>query len=177
MKEIWKDALRPLLITLALVFIVETFSSALLPFIGLTHYRIPFNVLVILFMGFKLNTPYIGLFIFVIQYFHGFFSVEGWEMGTIAGILITTLIGYLKEIMHFSSAIITILITQLFQVLWFIIISSLIYLKTESFAYIVEKFWRFLPESALVSLIAPFFFFIFDQIWVTRDSGILREQV
>ncbi len=177
MRGSWKSIARPLAITLSLVVLLEILSSTLLPLIGLTLYRIPFNILVVLFMGFKLNTPHIGVLILIVQYFHGFFSIEGWELGTIAGVLITILISYLKELLHFTSAAATILVTQLFQMLWFIIVSSLIYLKTENTAYIIEKLWRFLPESVIISLMAPFFFVLFDQIWAVDESGMLGDQI
>ena len=160
-----------------MVALLEVLSSTLLPLVGLNQYRIPFNILVILFMGFKLNTPYIGLLIFSVQYLHGFFSVEGWELGTIAGVLIAILLSYLKELIHFTSAAITVLVTQIFQILWFIIISSLIYLKTEDLNYIAEKFWRFFPESVIISLIAPFFFAIFDNIWRVRELGNFGDEI
>ena len=160
-----------------MVALLEVLSSTLLPLVGLNQYRIPFNILVILFMGFKLNTPYIGLLIFSVQYLHGFFSVEGWELGTIAGVLIAVLLSYLKELIHFTSATITIFVTQVFQILWFLIISSLIYLKTEDLNYIAEKFWRFFPESVIISLMAPFFFAVFDNIWRVGELSRFGDEI
>jgi uncharacterized membrane protein YvlD (DUF360 family) len=159
------------------LIVLEIFSTALVPMLGLTKYRIPFNILIILYLGFKLETPYTSLLIFVLQYTHSFFSIEGWEMGTIAGVIICIVIGYLKDLLHLSSSIITIFITQVFQFLWFVIVSVLLYLKEDNFSYIVEKFWRFLPESIAISLLAPFFFGILDVIWRTETDRSLGESV
>jgi hypothetical protein len=142
---------------------------------GVSKYRIPFNILIILFMGFKLKTPYIAILVLITQYFHSFFSIEGWAMGTIAGVTICLIISYLKDLLHFTSYIITIFVTQLFQTLWFLIVSSLLYLKVGDLSYITEKFSRFVPESILISCMAPFFFLVLDLIWRVDEQGMLGE--
>jgi len=137
---------------------------------------IPFNVLIVLFLGFKLENPYLALMIVVVQYFHSIFTIEGWEMGTISGVLICIIISYLRDILHFTSSIVTILVTQMFQFIWFVILSSLLYLKLGSFNYIVEKFWRFIPESIVISLVAPFFFSVLDKVWGVREEGLMGDR-
>jgi hypothetical protein len=173
----WIKLLKPLGITLLILIVLEIFSTALVPMLGITKYRIPFNVLIILYLGFKLETPYTSILIFALQYTHSFFSIEGWEMGTIAGVMICIVISYLKDLLHLSSALITILVTQMFQFLWFVIVSTLLYLKEDNFSYIVEKFWRFVPESIVISLLAPFFFGILDVIWRGEAQRSLGERV
>ncbi len=171
MKGNFAHLIRPLVITLLILIVLEILSTAILPMVGLTKYRIPFNVLIVLYMGFKLETPFTSILILILQYTHSFFSIEGWEMGTVAGVMICIIISYLKDLLHLTSSVITIVVTQLFQTLWFIIVSSLIYLKTDDFSYIVQKFWRFLPESIVISLIAPFLFSILDVIWKTEGES------
>jgi len=170
--------IKPLGVTLLILVVLEILSTAFLPMMGLTKYRIPFNVLIILYMGFKLETPFVSLMILILQYTNSFFSIEGWEMGTVAGVVICIVISYLKDLLHLTSSIITIVVTQIFQTLWFLIVSSLVYLKTDDFSYITQKFWRFLPESIVISLLAPFLFSILDAIWKTEsDSGGLGSSV
>jgi hypothetical protein len=48
-------------------------------------------------------------------------------------------------------------------------------MKTSNMDYIVDKFWRFLPESLIVSMIAPFFFIVLDFVWVGKDKGLIGE--
>ncbi|MDC1175727.1 hypothetical protein OAT67_10030 [Bacteriovoracaceae bacterium] len=163
-------------VTLLILFVLEIISTALLPLLGVESIRIPFNILIILFLGFKVNSPALALMILGTQYFHSFFSIEGWEMGTVAGILICILIGYLKDLLHFSSAGFTIIVTQIFQTVWFIIISGLFYLKFGSFDYVIEKFWRFLPESIIISILSPFFFSVLDKIWNVGEGGMLGDE-
>ena len=177
MRGDWIKYLRPLGITLLILVVLEIFSTALLPMLGLTKYRIPFNVLLVLYLGFKIESPYTSLFILILQYTHSFFTIEGWEMGTIAGVMICIVISYLKDLLHLSSSVITIIITQMFQVLWFFIVAILFYIREESFAYIVEKFWRFVPESIVISLLAPLFFSVLDAIWRTESDRALGDSV
>lgn len=171
MKGNFAHLLRPLGITLLILIVLEILSTAFLPMMGLIKYRIPFNILIILYMGFKLETPYTSIMILILQYTNSFFSIEGWEMGTVAGVMICIIISYLKDLLHLTSSVITIVVTQVFQTLWFLIVSSLIYLKTDQFSYIAEKFWRFLPESIVISLLAPLLFSILDAIWKTEGKS------
>lgn len=177
MKGDWIKYLKPLGITLLILIVLEILSTALLPMLGLTKYRIPFNVLLVLYLGFKIESPYTALMILTLQYTHSFFTIEGWEMGTIAGVLICITISYLKDLLHLSSSVITVLITQLFQFLWFFIVSALLYIREENFSYIIEKFWRFIPESIVISLLAPFFFSVLDVIWRSEGERALGDSV
>lgn len=171
----WLKLIKPMGVTILILIVLEIFSTAFFPMIGLTKYRIPFNVLIVLYIGFKQNTPLTSILILILQYTHSFFSIEGWEMGTIAGILICIVISYLKDLLSFSSSILTILVTQMFQFLWFIIVSILFYIKEEELSFIIDKFWRFLPESILISLLAPFLFNILDVIWGSESNRYLSD--
>ena len=119
MKTNLKDIIFPLIKTILLLFFLELMTTAVFPMIGLVNYRIPFNILIVLYLGLRLETPYLAILILCVQYFHSFFSVEGWEMGTVTGIVICIIVSYIREMMHFSSWGMTIVITQLFQLLWF----------------------------------------------------------
>lgn len=175
MKYQLKNILPSLILTILILILLEVISSAFLPLIGLTKYRVPFNVLIVLFIGFKVEAPYQAILIFIIQYLHSFFSIEGWAMGTIAGVCITLIISYLKDLIHFTSAGATIVVTQIFQTVWFLIVSIFIYIQTNSFNYILDKFWRFIPESILISLLAPFVFTVLDRIWNVPEGGSIGE--
>ncbi|MDD0852660.1 hypothetical protein HBN50_06105 [Halobacteriovorax sp. GB3] len=176
MKLQLKNILISQFITLLILIVLEIVSTGILPLLGLQKYTIPFNILIVLFMGFKLETPYIAVLIFLVQYFHSFFSIEGWEMGTIAGVIICIVISYVRDLIHFHSAAATMFVTQVFQVVWFVIVSGLLYLKLDNMDYLVEKFWRFLPESILISLMAPFFFSLLDKIWGVQERGLLGDE-
>jgi hypothetical protein len=52
----------------------------------------------------------------------------------------------------------------------------LIYLKVGSLSYIIDKLWRFIPESIVISLLAPFFFSILERIWRSREQGIMGDE-
>jgi len=167
--------IRPLLVTVLLLIICEVLSTTILPLIGLQTYRIPFNVLIVLYFGFKVDTPYTALMILIIQYFHSFFSIEGWEMGTIAGISICIVMSFLRDLIHFSSSIITVVVTQLFQFLWIFVMMGLLYIKHDESGYVMSKFWHFLPESFVLSLLAPFLFYLLDAIWSGREENGLGD--
>lgn len=171
-----KDTIFPLLFTLIILVILEIFSTSLLPLFGTCEVPHSFNILVVLFLGFKVESPYIAILILVTQYFHSFFSIEGWEMGTIAGIVICVTISYLKDLIHFTSSAITILVTQIFQLVWFSIVAGLTFMKLGEFTYVIDKFWRFIPESLIISFLAPFFFAIFDRIWRVESEGMLGNE-
>ena len=37
-----------------------------------------------MFLGLRLESPFIALLVFIISYFHSLFTIDGWEVGTIA---------------------------------------------------------------------------------------------
>ena len=170
-----KEMLPSLGVTILILLIAEVLSSTLFPFLGLLEFRIPFNVLLVLYVGFKFNMSYVPIIILVIQYFYSFFTIEGWEVGTIVGIIIYMAISYFKDVIYLSSAATTVMFVQIFQIIWFIIVVLLMYLKLGSFSFVVERLWRFLPESIVVSLLAPIFFMLFDYIWQVGKEDMLGE--
>ncbi len=177
MKINFKDIVFPLIKTVILLFFLEIITTAIFPMIGLLSFRIPFNILLVLFLGLRLETPYLAIIIMVVQYFHSFFSVEGWEMGTVTGIVICVTVSYVREMIHFSSWGMTILITQVFQLLWFFVQSVLIYVQLGNLDYIFDKGWRFLPQSVFIALLSPLFFFLMNKIWNIDDRGMLGDKI
>jgi hypothetical protein len=169
------DIFPRLFITVLILIVLEVLSTAFLPLFGVSKYMLSFNIIIVLFLGFKLENPYQALMIVVIQYFHALFTVEGWEVGTIAGVLICVTISYLRDVIHFTSYFVTFIVTELFMLLWFVITSSLLYLKLDSMVYIIEKFWRFLPESIVLAILAPFFFSLLDKVWGVHERGLIGD--
>lgn len=167
------DVVPRLFITILVLIVLEVISSAVLPLFSLNKYMLPFNVLIVLYLGFKLENPYLAVMIIVVQFFHSIFSIEGWEIGTIAGVLICVIISYLRDVLHFTNVIVTVFVTQIFQALWFVIVSFLLYIKIGNIQFIVEKFWKFIPESIVISILAPIFFTFFDKIWGVKDEGLM----
>jgi hypothetical protein len=177
MKTNLKDIIFPLIKTILLLFFLELMTTAVFPMIGLVNYRIPFNILIVLYLGLRLETPYLAILILCVQYFHSFFSVEGWEMGTVTGIVICIIVSYIREMMHFSSWGMTIVITQLFQLLWFLVQSLLIYVLMGNPDYILEKGWRFLPQSVVIAILSPIFFYLLNKVWNIDDRGMLGDKI
>ena len=172
-----KKNLPPLMASLLILIILEIFSTTFLPIIGLTSYRISFNILFSLYVAFKLEKISPPLLIFITHYVHSFFSVEGWEIGTIAGVTICFVISYFKDIVHLSSYTTTAVMTQIFQFLWPCITGVLLYFKGANMAFLIDKFWRFIPESIFISLMAPLVFPFLDRIWNVSDVTTLRNDM
>ena len=172
-----KDIIVPIIKTIILLVVLEVITTTIFPNIGLENFRLPFNILIVLYLGLTLETPYLAILIMLVQVFHGFFSVEGWELGTVTGIVICVIVSYLRDTIHFSSWLMTILITQVFQLLWFFVQSILIYIQLGSLNYIFEKGWRFLPQSVIIALLSPFFFYLLNRIWNVDDRGMLGDKV
>lgn len=177
MKSQLKDIVFPLVLTVLVLAFLEVLTTTFLPMLGLHRYTIPFSILFVLYLGFKLETPYLPVMIFIVQYVHHIFSIEGWETGTVSGILVCLLISYLRDLIHFNSIAMTVFVTQIFQTIWFFIVSILIYLRMGSMDYIIDKFWRFLPESIMISILAPLVFAFLDRLWRSSDDGRLGENL
>lgn len=158
--------------TLVLLIILEIFTSAFLPAIGLVNFKPAFSVLIVLFMAFKLETPVLPYLILLTQYTHSIFSIEGWGIGTMAGILVALSVRYLRDLLHFTTAISTIIVVQIFQFAWFLMVSFMLCIKLGDFGLFFGIFWQFIPESIFISIISPFFFMILDRVWRVNDRSV-----
>lgn len=75
-------------LTTALLIGFEVITSTLLPVLGWMEYRLTFNVLIILFLAIRLDSPLVPWMILGLQMVHSAFSIEGWALGTLAGIIV-----------------------------------------------------------------------------------------
>jgi hypothetical protein len=112
-----------------------------------------------------------------LQMIHSVFSAEGWAVGTIVGIFISSAVSYLKDVIQFSSAIMTMITVQIFQVIWYFLTTAIICLKLGSF----EKFGLILtttlPATFALSIVSPIIFKVLDRIWRMPDDGFGRSGV
>jgi hypothetical protein len=93
-----------------------------------------------------------------------------WKNCTMSIVMISA--NYLKELLHLTSAFMTMLIVQFFQVIWFVTVSVIMCLKISDFSKFGMIVWSFIPGSILLSLVSPFLFWILGNIWrVPSDSG------
>ena len=162
--------------TVIILIGLEIISTTFFPAIGLKNFRPSFNILIILYIGFRLESPFVAFLILVVQYTHSFFSIEGWALGTVSGVIVCMIISYLRELIHFSTKLLTIVVVQIFQMAWFIITSILLYFRTSEWDYILEKLIRFIPESILISIIAPYCFLLLDRVWSGRGGAVLGDR-
>ncbi len=159
-------------ITVALLIGLEIVTSTMLPAFGWKEYRLTFNVLIVLFLAIRLESPAVPWMILGLQVVHSVFSIEGWALGTLAGLIVMSSANYLKELLHLTTAIMTMLTVQLFQFIWFLTVTVIICLKISDFDKFPLILWSFIPGSVFLSLIAPVLFWILEQIWrVPKDVG------
>lgn len=160
------------LITVALLLGLEIVTSTMLPAIGWYEYRLTFNVLIILFLAIRLDSPAVPWMIMGVQMIHSIFSVEGWALGTLAGLIVMLSANYLKELLHLTTAIMTMVTVQLFQMIWYLTVTLVICLKISDFDKFGMIIWSFIPGSILLSLISPILFWMLGQIWrVSSEAG------
>lgn len=157
-------------VTLGILVALEIATSAFLPALGWRDYRLAFNVVIILFMALKVTTPLLPWFVISLQLVHSAFSMEGWALGTLTGILVSLIASYLKEILQFSSAIATIITVQLFQIVWYLTTVSVICLKLGSFEKFGLLFWNAIPSTFLLSILSPFLFKLLDRVWAVEQE-------
>jgi hypothetical protein len=159
-------------ISIGLLLGLEVVTSTILPALGWHEYRLTFNVLIVLFIALRLNSPLVPWMIMGLQMIHSIFSVEGWALGTLAGLIVMVSANYLKELLHLTTAFMTMVTVQLFQMIWYITVTLIICLKISNFDKFGLIIWSFIPGSILLSLISPILFWILEQIWrVPSDGG------
>jgi hypothetical protein len=158
-------------LTLALLIGFEVVTSTLLPILGWMEYRLTFNVLIILFLAIRLDSPLVPWMILGLQLVHSAFSIEGWALGTLAGLIVMLSANYLKELLQLSTAIMTMVTVQLFQFIWFLTVTIIICLKISNFEKFGMIIWSFIPGSILLSLISPLLFWLLGTIWRVPAEG------
>ena len=159
-------------VTIALLTGLEIVTATILPALGWNEYRLTFNVLIVLFLAIRLHSGAVPWMIMGLQMVHSIFSVEGWALGTLAGLIVMVSANYLKELLHLTTAIMTMITVQLFQMIWYITVTLIICLKISNFEKFGMIIWSFIPGSILLSLISPILFWILEQIWrVPSDGG------
>lgn len=163
-----------LAVTLFILIILEVFSSAVMPAFGFRDYTLAFNVLIIIFLGFRFGGAVLPWFILILSLVHSAFSIEGWAAGTFAGVIVCMLITYLKDIVQISSLVSTIIAVEIFQLVWFIVIALIIAAKLGDFSLVLPRVWRIIPETIGLSILAPGLFKVLGIIWRHRedDSGV-----
>lgn len=158
-------------ISIALLTGLEIVTSTVLPALGWHEYRLTFNVLIILFIALRLDSPMVPWMIMGLQMIHSIFSIEGWALGTLAGLIVMVSANYLKELLHLTTAFMTMITVQLFQMIWYLTVTLIICLKISNFDKFGLIIWSFIPGSILLSLISPILFWILEQIWRVPSEG------
>lgn len=173
MKATFNQIVFRVFITLVILVFSEFFSSAILPALGFRDYTLAFNVLIIIYLGFRYNTSSLPWILLVLQIFHSAFSVEGWALSTLAALVVCFIINYFKEIMQVSSIVSTIISVFIFQIVWFLVVAAVIASKNGDFAFILPRILRIIPEALGLALISPFVYKLLDKIWSDReDEGV-----
>jgi hypothetical protein len=161
----FKEILTSFGLTALMLIGLEVFSSSFLPAIGWGDYRLGFHVLICLYVCFRVDSMYLPYLIMGFQLIHSVFTIEGWALGTFTGVIVSFLVSFLKDMIQLNSKLSTMIVVQIFQTIWFVIMGILISIKLGDFAYLFDRFWRFLPESLMLSLVSPFFFIILAKFW------------
>ena len=163
-----------MVLTLILLIVLEVISATIFPLMGIEKYQIPFNILIVLYLSFKLDSPYLAVLILSVQYFHSLFSIEGWAIGTLIGVLISRVIYFFKETVQFFTFPLVILVVQASFLLWFIFSSMFIYFQSNSFGPVWSRFWVFIPESIIASLLSPLLFMVLERFWRQDEEASFR---
>jgi hypothetical protein len=172
MKMRLSEILIAFAITMTLLVGLEIITSTLLPAMGWKEYRLTFNVLIILFLAIRMDSPLVPWMIMGLQFVHSVFSVEGWALGTLAGLIVMMSANYLKEVLHLTTALMTMITVQLFQIIWYLTVTLVICLKISDFNKFGLILWNFIPGSILLSLISPLLFWLLGSIWrVPSQAG------
>ena len=171
MNSQFNNRLLALSLTALLLMGLEIVSTALIPALGFHNFLLPFNVLFILFLAFRVNTPALPFFILIIQLFHNIFSIEDWAHGTLSGLAICLGISYLKNIIDLTTVASTMMMTFLAMLSWYVMTSLFLYISVKDLDLLLNRLWDSLPESFVIALLSPFFFAVLNQIWKVDITG------
>ncbi len=166
-----RDLVFSMLKTLTLLVFLEIITSAVFPALGLVSFKPEFNILIVLYLAFKLDDPTLPILILITQIIHGGFTIEGWAIGTFAGVLVSLSVRYVKDMLDFSTGITTMIVIQVSQFIWYLFTTTFISIKISSFENFIHLMWQSFPESIFISISSPIFFALLDRFWISRQSS------
>ncbi len=153
------------MLTLFILVSLEVLSSTIFPFFGFSNFCIPFNLIILFYLAIRLETSFMSVLIFIVQYFHSFFTIESWAIGTFVGILICKIVTRFRDLIQISSYPLTVLVFQIFLIFWHLTYSTFIYFQSGGKSLFFENFWMTFLEGLLASLISYHIFQFLDKIW------------
>ncbi len=173
-----KDFVWMMLKTLFLVFILDFLSSSFFPIFQQTYFFPSFHILILIYLAFFQPAHRLPFLVLIIESFHSLFTVEGWALGTITGIIVGNILVLIRDTIQFSSFFATFLLVYAVQVLWSLISGTLLAIKLENW-YIVESYVTFsLIQGIILGLVALPFFKLLEKIWDKEDrSSFTVDQV
>ena len=160
------------LLTMLLLVVFNILSTVLLPVLGLVKLRVSLNILIIIFMGLRVNHSSLPILILCVQLIQSTFTIEGWAHGTFAGVIVSIVVGSLKEVLHLKSVPVTMAIAFILQLIWYLIESFLVLFRMGDLNGIIDNVHYFLIESVLLSLFSPLLFTLLERIWKSDEESI-----
>lgn len=157
--------IRPFLITLVFLMLIEILTCSFIPLIGFTQLHIPFNLIILFYLAIRLETPFMAFLVFIVQYSHSFFTIENWAVGTFIGILVCRVVSKFRDLIQISSFPLTVLVVQIFLMSWHLIYSTFFYFQTGGKTIFFERFFPSFIEGLIASLISYHLFSALDRIW------------
>jgi hypothetical protein len=164
-----KEKILSLFKTLIFLLIIEVFASTILPYLGFVHFRFSIDQLIIIYIAIKLNTDHTPFLIFIIEYVHSFFTIKGWEVGTISGVLMALVINFFKDVIQLNSIGFNIVIVFFFQLIWNVVTGFLLFVKMNNFELFKEIMFKSITEGLFLSIISPVVFILLDKIWKIKS--------
>lgn len=161
-----------LIITTVLLVLSDILVSTSFPLLGLDSFRVSLVVLIVLYLCFYFNNILIAPLIAYFYMVHGIFSLEHWSIGALSCLLVSTLISFLRNLIHLNNFFVTFVFVQIFQTLIFILTRGMMYLKLDQGSFVTESIKFFIPESLVISFVAPFLFSVLHKIWFRGDKDI-----
>lgn len=173
-----KDYIWMMFKTLFLVFILDFFSSSLFPTFQQTYFFPSFHILIIVFFSFFQPAERIPFLVLITASFHSIFTIEGWAVGTITGLIVANILVLIKDTIQFSSFIATFLMVYAIQVFWSLILGTLLSIKLENW-YILKSYLSFsLVQGIILGIVALPIFKLLEKIWAKDvSSSYASDQV
>lgn len=165
MNYTYKNISLGMLKTVVFLVFVEIIISTLFPLFGIHQFKPTINVLIVLYLAFKLNVSFLPYLILILQYIHGVFSIEGWAIGSLIGVLVALLIRYARDMISFTSGVSTMVVVFIFHLMWNLMFSVFVSIKMGDFGMLFGLFFDYFPEAIFVSLLSPVFYQLFDKFW------------
>ncbi|MDH4468631.1 MAG: hypothetical protein QE271_11290 [Bacteriovoracaceae bacterium] len=161
--------------TVLICVFFDLFFMIFFPLISLKWVAVSVTQVAIIFLSFTVGFAWLPWGILTLQLFHSLFSLEGWALGTLIGVIICVVMSRLKAMIQLTGPLSIIMTTYFLQFAWCLMAGILTSLRNHDWKFFQLFVNQGLTYGLVTAALSPLLFFIFRNIWLVPTNPFDHE--